>query len=512
MNKFYVTTAIDYVNASPHIGHAYEKIAADILARHHSLRGKDVFFLTGVDEHGSKVEKAAKDAGMSPQDFCNKMSAQFQRAWEKLEIEPNYFIRTTEARHARVVQELFARMKAAGDVYKGSYSGLYCEGCEDYLRERDLDTQQNCPNHKKPPRQLTEENYFFRLTRYKDRLRKWLTENQTAVRPLGRLREVLNQLDDPELGDFSVSRARSSLTWGVPVPDEAEQVIYVWIDALTNYLTGVGYLTDAEHCLRYWPADLHLIGKDIIKFHAIYWPAMLMSAGLSLPKQVFGHGFITVEGQKISKSIGNVIDPNVLSDTYGADAVRFFLFAATPFDQDGDFSRADLIYRVNADLANNLGNLLNRTLTLTERYSNGRVPEMNGKDSEAGRAAAVVAEVDEHISELEFARAIGSIFGLVDDTNRLLNDRKPWTLFKDGKIDEGRAVLYVALEHLRQTALLLYPFTPRLGDGIWRQLGYDTPIKESCRAANFLTEAIPAQQAIRNEGPVFARLDTPVKI
>ncbi|MBI4532669.1 MAG: methionine--tRNA ligase [Candidatus Melainabacteria bacterium] len=508
MDKYYVTTAIDYVNALPHIGHAYEKIAADILARYYRLQGRDVFFLTGVDEHGSKVEKAARLAGMQPQQYCDLMSEKFQQAWAKLDLSYNYFIRTTDERHVTVVQKLFRQLKDNGDIYKGSYSGIYCEGCEDYLRERDLDADGNCPSHKQKPRQFTEENYFFCLSKYKDKLRQWLSSGDCVVQPESRRREVLKQLDDAELSDFSVSRSRSSLTWGIPVPDEPEQIIYVWIDALANYLTGVGYLTDPDCLSRYWPADLHLIGKDITKFHAIYWPAILMSAGLPLPKRIFGHGFITVEGQKISKTIGNVVDPICLVETYGADAVRFFLFSATPFDQDGDFSKQDFINKVNAELANNLGNLLNRTLTLVERYCGGKVPARAPENNlrEASNEVSVV--VDKHIESLEFAKAIEAIFALVDETNKYLNDEKPWALFKDNKTVEGETVLLTALEILRRVSLCLYPFTPQLASEIWYQLGYHTKIETLAHGDDFMWELIPAGQLIRNKGPIFKRIDS----
>jgi methionyl-tRNA synthetase len=507
MDKYYVTTAIDYVNAAPHIGHAYEKIAADILARHHRLRGKDVFFLTGVDEHGSKVEKAAQQAGLKPQEFCDQMSARFREAWDRLGLSYNYFIRTTENRHVQVVQALFKKMRENGDVYKGTYSGLYCEGCEDYLRERDLDANGNCPNHMKAPKVFSEENYFFRLTKYKEELRQWLSESQDVVGPESRRREVINQLDDPDLGDFSVTRSRTSLTWGIPVPDEPDQVIYVWIDALTNYITGVGYLTDEQSFSRYWPADLHLIGKDITKFHAIYWPAMLMSAGIALPRRIFGHGFITVEGQKISKSLGNVIDPNALAESYGADAVRFFLFAATPFDQDGDFSKQDFITRVNSELANNLGNLLNRTLTLLEKNCGGRVPDRHPENNLREVANEVLVRVNKFIDHMEFAKAIEAVFALVDQTNKYLNDEKPWALFKDGKQAEGETVLYTALEMLRRVALYLYPFTPTLSGEIWHQLGMDSKIEDIAASDGAFFDLLAPGQAVRNRGPIFRRIE-----
>lgn len=507
MEKFYVTTAIDYVNASPHIGHAYEKIAADILARFHRIRGKDVFFLTGVDEHGSKVEKSAIAAGKSPQEFCDEMAGKFQAAWEKLNVRYDRFIRTTEDEHKKVVQEMFRRLQEKGDIYKSSYAGNYCEGCEDFLRERDLDENGNCPNHKKPPRTVSEENYFFRLSKYKEDIRKWMEEDPLRVLPEGRRKEVLNQLDDPEVTDFSVSRSRSSLKWGIPVPGDEDQVIYVWIDALTNYFTGGGGFEGGG----YWPASLHLVGKDIIKFHCLYWPAMLMAAGLELPKGVFAHGFITVEGQKISKSLGNVIDPIALVDLYGADAVRFFLFAGTPFDQDGDFSSKELIRRVNSELANNLGNLLNRTLTLLDKNCQSTVPncEPDGNLREQSNEVHVI--VGKHMENFEFAKAVDAIFALVDQANKVMNDEKPWTLFKEGKQKEGEQVLFTCLEVLRRVAMNLYPFTPELSQKIWHQLGYNDEvgkIGDSIREDGYF-DMIPAGQVVRNLGPVFKRIEDP---
>ncbi|HEY9712226.1 MAG TPA: methionine--tRNA ligase [Chroococcales cyanobacterium] len=508
MDKYYVTTAIDYVNAKPHIGHAYEKIAADVLARYHRLRGKDVFFLTGVDEHGSKVEKSASQAGKSPQEFCDEMSAAFQSAWKSLDISNDYFIRTTEDRHAKVVQEVWRRLREQGDIYKSSYSGLYCDGCEDFVKERDL-VDGKCVNHKVPPKTVQEENYFFKLTKYKPLIKEWILKNPEAVKPEGRRNEVLKQLDDPELGDFSVSRSRNSLAWGIPVPDEDDQVIYVWIDALSNYITGVGFNTDEAQFKRFWPASLHLIGKDIAKFHCIYWPAMLMGAGVPLPEQVYAHGFITVEGQKISKSLGNVIDPIALVEQYGSDAVRFFLLAATPFDQDGDFSRDEMTRKVNAELANNLGNLLNRTLKLVVSHCDGKVPDSDPEHDLREKSNTIHAHIDTLMANLEFAKTINAIFALVDETNKFFNDEKPWALFKEGKVKEGEAVLYTTLEVLRRVAMNIYPFTPKLAAAIWHQLGYSDDvgkIGDAAKEDGFFDKILPGQ-VVRNEGPIFKRFE-----
>lgn len=505
MDKYYVTTAIDYANAPPHIGHAYEKIAADILARFHRLKGREVFFLTGLDEHGTKVEQTAQAAGKTSQQFVDEIAAKFQDAWKRLLISNDYFIRTTEPRHEKVVQEVFRKMRDKGDIYKGVYKGLYCEGCEDYLRERDL-VNGMCANHMKPPKEMNQENYFYRLTKYKEPLRKWLNE-EGNVRPDGRRREVLNQLDDEDFGDFSVSRPRSSLEWGIPVPEDPDQVIYVWIDALTNYITGAGYLTDPESFQKWWPADLHLIGKDIVKFHAIYWPAMLMSCDIPLPKLVFGHGFITVEGQKMSKTLGNIIDPIHLSDTYGADAVRYFLFAANTFDQDGDFSLKEFKSVVNSHLANSYGNLLNRTITLLEKNCGGKIPSGQVNDSSMAVVKEARSNYEMYMDNLEFAKAIEAVFTIVNEANRYLNDLKPWTLFKEGRTDEGASVLLTSLELMKHAAVMLQPVTPNLSEAIWQQLGFDMPVADVRLGGDVVSNLIPAGQAVRNNGPVFMRIE-----
>jgi methionyl-tRNA synthetase len=509
MEKYYVTTAIDYANAPPHIGHAYEKIAADIIARYQRLNGRKVFFLTGTDEHGSKVEKASVAAGFqSPLAFVDDTSSKFKEAWKRLLISNDYFIRTTEERHKNVVQEVFRRMRAKGDVYIGKYSGLYCDGCEDYLREVDL-LDGKCPNHLRAPQPSEEENYFFRLTKYKEPLRKWLQSDECHVKPAGRRREVLNQLDDPELGDFSITRSRRSLTWGIPVPDDPDHVIYVWVDALTNYITGAGFQSDEESWNTFWPADLHLIGKDITKFHAIYWPAMLMSADVELPRLVFGHGFITVEGQKMSKTLGNVIDPVYLADTYGPDSIRYFLFAANTFDQDGDFSRADMVKTVNSHLAKGLGNCLNRVVKLLETNFDSVVPTVVIDAEVLKSIDKCTAEYRSDMDEFEFAKAIRSAFELVDLGNKYINDREPWKLFKEGKKEEGGATLVTVMAMLKRVCILLAPFTPNLSSDIWDQLGFSSNVHAVTFSSPEFIEFVPTGQAVRNKGPVFKQLEEP---
>lgn len=509
MDKYYLTTAIDYANAYPHIGHAYEKLAADVTARFRRLSGYDVFFLTGTDEHGSKVEKSAQAAGKQPKEFVDDVAGKFESAWKRLLIQPDRFFRTTCPEHTVVVQSLFRKMLAKGDIYKGTYTGLYCEGCEDYKRERDL-VDGKCPNHGKPPIQTKEENYFFKLTKYKEPLRQWLNADPHPVKPDFRRKEVLHQLDDEEFGDFSLSRPRSSLQWGIPVPDDPDHVIYVWIDALTNYITGIGYLNDEVLFKRYWPADVHIVGKDIVKFHCLFWPAMLMSAEIELPKLIFSHGFITVEGQKMSKTLGNVLDPNQLVDAFGVDAVRYYMLAANTFSQDADFASKELRSTVNAHLANSYGNLLNRMLTLLEKNLGGKIPLEGTADVELlKRADKQQKEYCAFMEEFEFAKALDAVRVIVEDANKHLNDTKPWTLFKEEKKAEAASALLTSLELIKRATLLYAPFIPVTAAKIWHQLGYDSDVTKVKLQDSQSTDFIPAGQSVRNSGPPFPRLEDP---
>jgi methionyl-tRNA synthetase len=525
-NTYSLTTAIDYVNAAPHLGHAYEKIATDVMARFQRLLGKEVFFLTGTDEHGTKVEKTAKTRGVTPKQHTDELVEEFKKAWEYLNLTYDRFIRTTDADHYAVVERLWRTMLAKGDIEKRAYQGLYCYGCEKFVTERDLNEAGECPLHDRKPDVVEEENYFFKLSKYKQALESLIKgENFTPpgwtrsiqrtdfVLPAFRAEEVLKMLEDLE--DISVSRHQSSVSWGIPVPDDAEQVIYVWIDALSNYITGVGFRQDTpeEKALfaQFWPADVHVIGKDILRFHAIYWPAMLMSAEVELPLQIFAHGFININDAKISKSLGNVVSPFSLRDRFNLpnpDPIRYYLMTVASFGQDGTFTEDDFKMKINADLANNLGNLLNRTLNMTNKYFDGQVPQ-SGHARPGVLHAEGVAEVRTAYERFDFQKAAELILSLVDWANKEINDKEPWTLAKEGKTAELADVMYVVLETLRQAAILLSPLTPALSDEIWSQLGYPAPLSAlSLRWDDIANACIQPGQRINLQAPILPRLDS----
>lgn len=472
--KYYITTAIDYGNAPPHIGHAYEKIAADALARYHRLRGEDVFFLTGLDEHGNKIEKAADAAGVTPQAYVDDIAVKAEEVWAALNVRYDGFIRTSDPAHREAVQRIFKRLLDKGDIFKAKYEGWYCKGCEEFKNERDLPEDKVCPQHQQKVEWSSEENYVFKLSTYRDRIRTHIEQNAVFLQPESRRNELLNLLET--FPDISVSR--QNVRWGIPVPGDESQVIYVWIDALSNYLTGIGYDTDMERFNRWWPAELHLVGKDITKFHAIIWPALLMALDLPLPRQIFGHGWVNVAGLKMSKTIGNVIEPKALAEEYGADAIRYYLLREVSFGRDGDFTYEAFEARVNSDLANNLGNALNRTLTILEKNFEGKVsPRFTGIEGDLPRIAEeTLATVIAKMDEMAIEEAIAAVWGLLDAVNKYIDSTAPWALAKNGETEQLGGVLYAVLEALRIAATLASPYIPTLASKIWEQLGIEAPL------------------------------------
>ena len=513
--KFYITTAIDYVNAPPHIGHAYEKIATDVIFRHYKQRGIPCFFLTGTDEHGIKIQKTAMGKGVEPQAFCDEIAKKFIKTWELLDVKYDRFIRTTEKEHKKVVRHIFKTLRDKGDIYKASYTGLYCTGCESFLNPRELDENKLCPTHMTKPQEIKEENYFFKLSKYKDRIKNHIINNSGFILPDYRANEVLNQLKDAE--DISVSRSKESVSWGIPVPDDDSQIIYVWIDALSNYLTGIGYLNDEELYNKFWPANIHMIGKDILKFHAIYWPAILLAMDLKLPETIFAHGWITVDESKMSKSIGNVIAPKDILDAYeleNADPLRYFLMTTTSFGRDGNYSDEDFKNKVNADLANNLGNLLNRSLSMLVKYFDGNIiPEAvtAQKNNELAELTEKTTQsVIEKFNTYELSEAAETIISLVDRANKYTNEQAPWALAKNEETQMQCAqVLYNVLETLRHVSVLIYPYIPNIALDMWKQLGLEGNVSDillsDLKWGGLKTGKIASKETVK---PVFLRLDS----
>ncbi len=511
MENFYITTAIDYVNGAPHIGHAFEKIYTDILFRHFKKRVNSCFFLTGTDEHGIKIQKTAKSAGITPKELCDANSNQFKETWNLLNINYSKFIRTTDDYHKKTVQDIFEKLLKNGDIYKHQYTGLYCSGCETFLSSKDLDEEGNCPIHGKKPEEVSEEKYFFKLTKYKDKIIEHIKNNKSFILPEFRANEVLNQLENIE--DISVSRAKSSVEWGIEVKSDPDQVIYVWIDALSNYITGLGYSVDGNHndnFKKFWPANFHIIGKDILKFHSIYWIAILMALGVELPKSIYAHGWITIDKNKMSKSTGNVIAPKTVMEEFelkSPDALRYFMATAAVNGKDGNYSDVDFKEKVNADLANNMGNLLNRTLNMLVKYFDGEIKEEFITDNKLNKKAEnIQKEVEGLFDKCDIQAAASSIIGLVDEANKYVNDTAPWALAKEGKMDECGKVLYNVLNLMVKIALLIEPYCPDIAQSMANQLKFDINLKYSEIQSNMINSGklISKDEII----PVFLRLDS----
>ena len=470
--SFYITTPIYYPSAKLHIGHAYCTTIADSVARFHRLADEEVFFLTGSDEHGQKIQQKAEEQGITPIEYVNPIVAGFQNLWKLLNISNDDFIRTTEKRHEKVVQEVFRRIYAKGDIYKGAYTGLYCTPCESYWTEHQLDENGCCPDCHRPVQEVSEEAYFFKISKYAHRLLKYIEENPDFIQPVSRRNEMINFINQG-MEDLCISR--TSFDWGIPVPIDDKHVIYVWFDALTNYLTPIGFLDDPEKFNKFWPADIHLVGKEIVRFHSIIWPCILMALDLPLPKQVYGHGWLVVNGSKMSKSVGNVVDPIGLIEEFGADTIRYFLLREINLGQDGNFSRDALIQRINSDLANDLGNLLHRTLNMVGKFQQGVVLPAEGRseidESLISDAMASVKTFDEGMADMKISHVIKSVWGFISRANKYIDETAPWALAKDpAKKQELANVMYNLMESLRIISVLIEPFMPSTAEKIWQQL------------------------------------------
>lgn len=464
--KFYVTTPIYYVNDRPHIGHAYTTIAADVLARYYRSKKYVVFFLTGTDEHGSKVAESAEKAELSPQEFCHQQSQLFRQAFRNLNISYDYFIRTTDKRHEVSVEKFMQKLYDQGDIYEGKYEGLYCVGCEKFMTEKEL-VDGLCPDHKKPPEKVSEKNYFFKLKKYLPKVKELIEKDKVEIKPLERKKETLG-LFKQGLDDFSVSREK--VEWGIPLPFDHQQKTYVWVEALQNYISAIGYGDNEPEFKKWWPADLHLIGKDILKFHCIYWPALLLAVGLKTPKQLFLHGFFTVNGQKMSKTLGNVISPNDLIAKYGVDATRYLLLSQFPFGADGDFKESLFIEKYNADLANNLGNLVSRVLNMIEKYCDGKIPKVLKNPKKLDK-------VGKHMEALAFDYALKEIWQAIAWANVYIDKNEPWKLAKENKKDKLDKILSELAAFLCDLAKAIEPFMPLTSKKIQESLTSEKIVK-----------------------------------
>lgn len=507
---FYITTPIYYPSDRLHIGHSYTTVAADAIARYKRLRGYDVMFLTGTDEHGQKIQRKAEEKGVSPKQYVDEIVAGIKELWKLMKITNDRFIRTTDREHEITVQKIFKKLYDQGDIYKSEYEGWYCTPCESFWTQTQL-KDGKCPDCGREVELTKEESYFFRLSKYQDRLIKHIEENPEFIQPVSRRNEMLNNFLRPGLEDLCVSR--TTFDWGIPVTFDDKHVVYVWIDALSNYITALGYLSDDDSAYRrYWPADVHLVGKEIVRFHTIIWPAMLMALGEPLPKQVFGHGWLLLEGGKMSKSKGNVVDPVILINKYGLDPIRYFLLREVPFGSDGVFSNEALIQRINSDLANDLGNLLNRTVAMIDKYFGGTIPEHRQEGDFDGDLrdtfAKLPATVEELMDRFQFSTALAEIWKAISRANKYIDETMPWVLAKS---EENRprlaAVMYNLAESLRIVSILIQPFMPETPPKMWEQLGIVPDSGAVSWDSAKKWGGYPAGATVRKGEALFPRID-----